>query len=62
MGVADQVRSESNWASIQLLVFFLVQDSSYDYLIPFVGIGLTVFSYIAIVIERYIEGSIDIGH
>lgn len=53
MGVADPVWSESNWASIQLRVF-LVEDSSYDYLILFVGIGVTVLSYIAIVIARSI--------
>ncbi|KAL1820444.1 hypothetical protein ACET3Z_015313 [Daucus carota] len=53
MGVADPVWSESNWAPIQLRVF-LVQDSSYDYLILFVGIGLTVLSYIAIVVARSI--------
>lgn len=53
MGVADPVWSESNWASIQLRVF-LVQDSSYDYMILFVGIALTVSSYIAIVIARSI--------
>lgn len=53
MGVADPVWSESNWASIQLRVF-LVQDPSYDYIILFVGIGLTVLSYIAIVVARSI--------
>lgn len=47
MEAADPVWTESNWDTIQLRVYTM-QDSSYDNLILFSGIAVTVLAYLAV--------------
>ncbi|QCD98450.1 nicastrin [Vigna unguiculata] len=51
MGVVDPVWTESNWNSIGMRVY-TVQNASYDRLVLFGGITLTIFSYLAIATAR----------
>lgn len=51
LGEADPVWTESNWDVIQLRVY-TVQDSSFDYLVLFLGISVTVLAYLTILIIK----------
>ncbi|GMH30231.1 hypothetical protein Nepgr_032074 [Nepenthes gracilis] len=51
MGMVDPVWTESNWDVIGLRVY-TKQDSTYDNLVLLGGLGVTIFSYIAVVITR----------
>lgn len=47
MGVVDPVWTESNWNSIGMRVY-TVQNPTYDRLVLFGGITLTILAYLAI--------------
>lgn len=51
MGKNDPVWTESNWDTINVRVY-TVQNDSYDHLILLLGILVTLFAYILIVVGR----------